>query len=227
MPVPRRQWEVDIVRYSGLLHSRGWVANHDGNISIKLDSNRFLITPTGTSKSDVERGNLLIVDKAGKRIGGKARSFSELNLHLYAYTVRPDIRVVMHAHPPSATGFAVAGHQIHTRMMAEPVVSLGAEIPMVPYTSPKTPESSLVLEGALSVANALLLENHGVMSVGPDLETAYLRMELVEHLAKIQVVAHQLGGVRLIPEEDVQILLESHRASGLHPSGSLGLSRAG
>jgi len=112
-------------------------------------------------------------------------------------------------------------------MMAEPVVSLGAEIPMVPYTSPKTPESSLVLEGALSVANALLLENHGVMSVGPDLETAYLRMELVEHLAKIQVVAHQLGGVRLIPEEDVQILLEAHRASGLHPSGSLGLSRAG
>ncbi|MBT6177481.1 MAG: class II aldolase/adducin family protein [Deltaproteobacteria bacterium] len=215
----RRDLEHEVVDYSQRLHQRGWVANHDGNISVRLEENRFLITPTAVSKGDVERSKLLVVDERGQRVSGRYRPFSEMNLHLYAYRQRPDIRVVMHAHPPTATGFAVAGVEIISTMMAEPVVSLGDVIPTVPYALPKTPESTLNMAPALVQSDAFLLQNHGVITVGPDLETAFLRMELVEHLAKIQLVAQQLGGASFIPYGDIEHLMGARAKAGLGPQG--------
>ena len=215
----RRDLEHALVDYSQRLHRSGWVANHDGNISVRLDEDRYLITPTAVSKADVDRSKLIVVDGRGQRVSGRYRAFSELNLHLYAYRERADVNVVMHAHPPTATGFAVAGVDILSTMMAEPVVSLGDVIPTVPYARPKTPESTLNMAPALAHSDAFLLQNHGVVTVGPDLETAYLRMELVEHLAKIQLVAQQLGGASYIPHADIEHLMDARAKAGLGPQG--------
>ena len=167
----------------------------------------------------MERETLLVVNDRGERVSGRYRAFSELNLHLHIYRQRPDVQAVIHAHPVTATGFSVAGVPILTTMMAEPVVSLGESVPLVPYARPKTPESTLNMTPHIEQADALLLQNHGVISYGPDLDTAYLRMELVEHLAKIQSAAHQVGGPSHIPHGDIEVLLDARAKAGLGPRG--------
>ncbi len=219
----RRQLEDQIVDYSHRLHSSGWVANHDGNITVRMAPDRFLATPTGVSKAAVCREQLIVVDSAGKVISGSSKPFSEIELHLYVYRHRSDVRAVMHAHPPTATGFAVAGQRILTTIMAEPVVSLGTDIPLVPYARPRSPEATLNMASFIEDADALMLASHGALTYGPDLETAFLRMELVEHLAKIQLVARQMGGVRELPTADVQKLLESRTNAGLGAAGRVRL----
>ncbi len=211
----RREREEQVVAYSRRLHAAGWVANHDGNVSVRLEPERFLITPTSFSKAAVEREDLVVIDAAGSVVSGRRKPPSELDLHLYMYRQRPDVQVVLHAHPPTATGFAVAGVPLRPTMLAEPVVSLGKTVPLVPYARPKTPEYTTNLGPCLEGADAWLLEHHGVLTVGPDLETAYLRMELVEHLAKIQLTAQSLGRLRDIPEADLGPLLEARRKAGL------------
>jgi L-fuculose-phosphate aldolase len=219
MGITRRELEHRVVEYSKRLHCAGWVANHDGNVSVRLEEDRFLITPTAFSKEAVERETLLVVNGRGERVSGRYRPFSEMNLHLYIYRQRPDVNAVLHAHPVTATGFAVAGVPVLTTMMAEPVVSLGESVPLVPYARPKSPESTLNMGSHVEQADALLLQNHGVISYGPDLETAYLRMELVEHLAKIQAAAHQVGGPSHIPHGDIEVLLDARAKAGLGARG--------
>lgn len=211
----RRQLEDELVDVSHALHAVGWVANHDGNVTVRLGAGRYLATPTAVSKADVTRASLILVDDRGAVVSGTRKPFSELALHLAIYRARPDVEAVVHAHPPAATGLSVAGIQVRTTMLAESVVSLGATIPMVPYAAPKTPEWTASLIPAVDDADAVLLENHGVITCGPDLETAYLRMELVEHLAKIQLAAHQAGLVRDIPSSDVDPLLQARTKAGL------------
>ena len=215
----RRDLEQQVVDYSHRLHQSGWVANHDGNITVKLEPGRFLATPTALSKADILREQLIVVDEGGKVVSGRMRPFSEIALHLYIYRQRPDVRVVMHAHPPTATGLSVAGVPVETTMMAEPVVSLGDSIPLIPYARPKSAQWTLGLSPAVEDADAITLQNHGVFTFGPDLETAYLRMELVEHLAKIQLVAHQAGGVTRIPGDDIEGLMEARAKAGLGSAG--------
>ena len=196
------------------VHARGWVANHDGNVSIRLEGGGFLASPTAVSKADVSPESLLVLDAEGKVLSGGRKVFSEFALHLAVFRARPDVSWVLHAHPPSATGFAVSGEALFDPpFMAEPVVSLGACVPTVAYAAPGS--STFGLEAAISDVDAVLLGNHGVLTVGSDAESAYLRMELVEHLARIQVVARQLGGPRPIPAEDVEKLLEARKKAGL------------
>ena len=164
MGITRRELELRVVEYSKRLHRAGWVANHDGNVSVRLDEDRFLITPTAFSKEAVERESLLVVNGRGEKVSGRFRPFSELNLHLYVYRQRPDVQAVLHAHPVTSTGFSVAGVQVLTTMMAEPVVSLGDSIPLVPYARPKSPESTLNLAPYVEQADALLLQKFVVTS---------------------------------------------------------------
>lgn len=215
MIATRRQLEDQVVDFSQRLHRSGWVANHDGNVTVRLGADRFLATPTALSKACVTREQLIVVDGAGKVVSGTKKPFGELELHLAVYRARADVQAVLHAHPPTATGFAVAGHELVPAIMAEPVVSLGAVIPLVPFARPRTPQATAALVPALDDADALLLAQHGVLTVGPDLETAFLRMELVEHLAKITLVANQLGGARMLPAADIEPLLEARAKAGL------------
>ena len=211
----RRDLELEVVEYSKRLATRGWVANHDGNITVRMDEDLYLATPTAFAKAQVERESLLYVNGRAEKVSGRTRPFSELNLHLFAYRARPDIATVIHAHPVHSCAFAVRGEPVLSTMLAESVVSLGAEIPLVPYAMPKTPESTQVLGDALRLNDVVIMENHGVLAVGPDLETAYLRLELVEHLATIQFKAIQLGGARTIPQADIEALLEARNKAGL------------
>lgn len=206
---------AELVRVSRALHTRGWVANHDGNITARLDAERVLSTPTATSKGDVSPESLIVVDQDGALLAGTRKPFSELKLHLAAYRRRADIGAVIHAHPPTATGFAAAGVSLGAPFMAEAVVSIGPEVPLLPFGLPGDPELDRALADALARADVFLLGNHGVLAVGPDPDLCLLRIELVEHLCRIALVARQLGGPRPIPEDVVAALTKKH--NGLFP----------
>jgi L-fuculose-phosphate aldolase len=196
--------------------ARGWVANHDGNVSARLGDGRFLASPTALPKADITPEMLLVVDGEGKVVQGSRRVFSEIGLHLACYRARPDVSVVLHAHPPTATGWACAGESFFERpFMAEPVVSLGESIPLVGFMAPGAPP--VELEQHIALVDAVLLANHGALTVAKDALTAFLRMELVEHLARIALVARQLGGPLPLPRDAVEALLEARRKSGLGP----------
>lgn len=203
------------------LHARGWVANHDGNVSVRVGEDRFLASPTAVSKADVRPESVILVDGEGKVVSGERKVFSEIALHLACFRARPEISWVVHAHPPTATGWAVAGESFFDPpFMAEPVVSLGGSIPLVTWSPPGGNTDDLA--AAVRGSDAVLLQNHGVISLGKDAETAFLRMELVEHLAKIALVARQIGGARPIPREAVERLLAARAKAGLNPgSGAI------
>jgi ribulose-5-phosphate 4-epimerase/fuculose-1-phosphate aldolase len=152
----------------------------------------------------------VVVDAEGKVVHGERRVFSEFALHLQSYRARPDVRWVVHSHAPHATGWAVTGQSFFDApFMGEPVVSLGDRIPLVPHGGD--------LGHAIAGVDAVLLQNHGVLTVGRDAETALLRMELVEHLARIALIARQLGGPLPLPQSDVDRLLEARAKAGLGP----------
>ena len=209
-----RQRAAEVADYAQRLHARGWVANHDGNVSVRDGSGRFLATPTATSKAAVRADGLVVVDEAGNKVGGAGKPFSEIGLHLAIYQQRRDVNAVVHAHPPTATGFAVAGVPLDEAFLAEAVVSLGPGVPTVPFAAPGA-DAGRALAGYAADCDAVLLGGHGVLAWGPDLETAYLRVELVEHLAKVALVARQLGGVRPLPSAALPALLAARAKAGL------------
>ncbi len=210
-----RELQKQIVRYAQDMASRGWVANHDGNLTARVAPGRFLATPTATSKADVNAANLIEVDAAGVVIAGRARRFSEIGLHLRVYDARDDVNAVVHAHPPAATALACSGSSLLTRpFIAEAVVSIGATIPTVPFALPGK-DAEAALAAVLGDVDAALLENHGVVAWGKDLEQAYLRLELVEHLARIALMAQDAGGVRPLPEATIASLLAKRASAGL------------
>ncbi len=192
------------------LHAVGWVANHDGNVSMRVGKDRFLITPTATSKAEVTEANLVVVDGAGKVIEGTRKPPGELELHLAAYRARPDCHAVVHAHPPVATAFGAARVALPLPL-PEAVVSLG-RVPLANFALPKTPQAIEAISSNLSQpeVEAVLLPGNGVLTVAADVALAYLRMELVEHVAKIVQAARALGGVQELPDAVMADLLKAH-----------------
>jgi L-fuculose-phosphate aldolase len=218
MPVaPLPKVRSELVAASRRLHQMGWVANHDGNISVRLTGKRLLITPTAYSKADVDDGSLIIVDLDGKVLEGRRKPFSELELHLAAYRARPEVEVVLHAHPPFATAFGLVGLELTPLALPELVVSLGDRIPTLPRAMPKTPEVVKGVEAAAAQGDAMLLSGNGALTLGADLSQALLRMELVEHYAKILTAARQLGQVEPLAPADLAKLLEARAKAGLGP----------
>ncbi len=204
-----------VVATARLLAERSWVANHDGNITVRIGKDRYLATPTATSKRLVSDALLIEVDGRGKRVSGTARPFSELALHLGIYQSRSDIAAVVHAHPPHATAIACsAGNLLERPFIAEAVVSIGASIPKVPFAA-SAGEARQALAAVAGDVDAALLENHGAIAWGADLEQAYLRLELVEHLARIALIAQAAGGVMPLPESTLTPLLEKRARAGL------------
>lgn len=208
---------TDIIEICRLIHDKGWVANHDGNITVRLAEDRFLATPTGISKRLINEDMLIVVNSAGKKVAGSLQPFSEINLHLAIYKNRTDIKAVLHAHPPYATAKACSGKNIIS-FIPEAMVSIGDQIPLVPLSKPGQ-EAAQALEKYLDDYDALMLQNHGVISYGDNIEQAYLRMELVEHLAKIENQALAWGGVKPLPEEMIKYLLNARTKAGLGKDG--------
>lgn len=208
MSHPEERARAALVSVSRRLHSAGWVANHDGNASALLSDGRMIATPTAVSKAEVSPESLVTLNAEGAVIAGTRKVFSEIALHRCAYRVREDVLAVLHAHPPYATAMAVAGVGLGAPFMAEPVVSLGREIPLIAHLLPGEDDGALA--EALAHADAVLLGNHGVLTVGPDLETCLLRMELVEHLAKIFTLSLPHGGPKALDPSLVETLQAKH-----------------
>jgi L-fuculose-phosphate aldolase len=209
------------------LSQKGFVANHDGNVTLKLPDGRFLATPTSFSKFDVTEDDLLVLDSSGKVLEGKHKVFSEVSWHLAIYRIRPDISCVVHAHPPTASGFGLAGQEIGVPGLPEAIVSLGRHILTTGFLSPLDKAASLAgglfdleFSRALGESDACVVPGNGVWAVGDDPLQAYLRVELVEQIARQHLVAHQLGGVRRLSSELVAELLKKRPTRGPVKTGN-------
>ena len=190
------------------VHQREYIAATDGNLSVRLDNQRVLATPTLMSKGMMEPDDLAIVDYQGKKILGRRNASSELAMHLLIYRRRPDVQAVVHAHPPVATGYAAANLPLNLALISEVVLALGC-IPVAEYGTPGTPELSDALAPLVGQYDAILMANHGVVTYGADLLSAYMRMETVEHFARVSLVAHLLGRQVLLSREEVGKLAEA------------------
>ena len=209
-----RQHRKAIVQYGRMLHENGFVAATDGNLSVRLDADHLLVTPTCISKGRMRASDMVVVNMEGKRIAGKRRVSSELAMHLLIYGLRPDVYGIVHAHPPTATGFAASGYDLNRPLVCEVVVGLGS-IPLARYGTPGTPELTDALEPLIPNHDAILMANHGVVTFGSSLESAYMKMETVEHFAKIALVTHLLGNEQPLGEKEVEKLQEvRHRYNG-------------
>lgn len=201
-----RQHREDICRFGKALHDRGFVAATDGNLSIRLDHDSVLCTPTAMSKGMMEPEDLVLVDMHGKKVMGKRNASSEMAMHLLIYRLRPDVKGIVHAHPPTATGYAAAGLPLNQALVSEVVLALGC-IPLARYGTPGTPELTQALEPLIPQYDALLMANHGVVTYGEDILRAFMKMETVEHFAKIALVTHLLGRQQLLSDDDVSKLM--------------------
>ncbi len=203
-----RQHREDIVRFGKMLHGRGFVAATDGNLSVRLDHETVLSTATGMSKGMLESEDLVVVDMSGRKVTGRRDVSSEVAMHLLIYKLRPDVHGIVHAHPPTATGYAAAGLPLNQALVSEIVITLGC-IPLAQYGTPGTPELTKALESLVPTYDAILMANHGVVTYGNDLVSAYMKMETVEHFAHIALVTHLLGRQQLLSDEDVGKLMEA------------------
>lgn len=200
----------EIVRLGKLLHDKGFVAATDGNISVRLDERRVLATPTCLSKGMMTVEDLVVVDMQGRKLEGFREVSSEIAMHMMIYRKCPETSAIVHAHPPTATGFAAAGMALDQPLVSEIVISLGS-IPLAEYATPGTQELVDSLEPLVCEHHAILMANHGVVTHAEDLHTAYMHMETVEHFAKIALTTHLLGRQQPLPQHRVGELDEIRR----------------
>lgn len=203
------------------VYNRGMVAANDGNFSVKTGPNEILCTPTGVSKGFMTPNMICKVDLDGNIIStdGKHKPSSEVKMHIRVYKERPDVNAVVHAHPMYGTAHAIAGIPLTKQIMPESTILLG-EVPIAKYGLPSTVEIPDSLEPFLQTHDAVLLENHGALSWGSDLMSAYFKMEGLEFYAQLSFTAQMLGGAKEIPSNEVQRLVDLRKAMGLtgkHP----------
>lgn len=204
----------DIVDVGKLVFQKGWVAANDGNLSIRLDDGRILCTPTGVCKGLMRPEDLIVCDRAGIKVEGSRERTSEIAMHLTIYEMRPDVRSVLHAHPPVATGFAVAGRPLNLAILPEVVIGLGS-VPLADYGLPGTPALTEGMLPYIPKYDAMLMANHGAVCYGEDVYQAYHRMETVEHFARITLVAELLGGAKPLPRIEVRKLFDARARYGV------------
>ena len=185
------------------------IRSSDGNISIRLEDDRFLVTPSGLYKRRLKSKQLLIVNHQGEVIKGKGslRPSSELLMHLEAYRQREDIRAVLHAHPPYSIALTIAGIPFPTDIIPEVLALLGF-LPAAPYATPGTQDLALSFSNLIKTYNAILLSNHGSLTVGKTLEEALLALERMELAAQLFYLAYRLGKIIPLPEEEIKRLRE-------------------
>lgn len=212
----------EIVKYSQKLDQKGFGANHDGNISVRFDD-VLLATPTAVSKGNITADLIITLDKNGTKVDGIGKPFSEIKLHLIAYRVRPEINAVVHAHPPFATARGLLDLPIKPAI-PEAIVSIGDVVPVVAFAMPGAKENDSIIANALAEVDVFIMPGNGVFAIGDCVEQAYLRLELVEHLAKIDYYARGMGTPMALTNDDVSSLMEKRAAIGLGPKKNIAIS---
>ena len=195
----------DLVRFSRWLSRLGFTPGTSGNLSAKLDQNRLLVTPTGVSKGLLKSADIVVVDLHGRLLAGTRKVTSEVSMHLAVYELRKDVQAVIHSHPPISTAFACSGRALDEMLCQEAVMTVGA-VPLAKYATTGTDQVAASLSCYIPHHDAILLESHGAVSYGKTLLDAFMKMETVEHLAHVALVAHQLGTPRHLRSEQVQEL---------------------
>ncbi len=207
------QLRESICHVGRMLYERGFIAATDGNISARLGEDRLLATPRMVCKGRMTPEMLVVTDLEGQKVAGDREASSELAMHLAVYRLRDDVGAVVHAHPPVATGFAVAGLPLDGALLSEVVLTLGC-IPLTEYGTPSTHEIVDSLIPYIPAHDALLLANHGAVAYGRDLEVGLNNMETLEHFARISLTAHLLGGARQLPATAIAKLIEVRERAG-------------
>src|SRR6201990_962711 len=208
------QLRADIVEIGRRMYARGYTASNDGNISCRLGADRLLMTPKSVCKGFMTPDMMCITDLDGKKVQGDRDPSSEMLMHLEVYRQRPDVQAVVHAHPPIATGFAVAGIGLTKAVLAEVLTTLGS-IPIAEYATPSTRELPDAVRKYVKAHDGMLLANHGALTLGADLFSAYYKMETIEHFAKISLVARLLGNENVLTREEVARLQELRGTYGI------------
>ena len=212
----------EICEICHLMWQNGWVAANDGNVSMRLSDGNILITPTGISKRLIEPELLVVTDINGKILEegkGGLKYSSESKMHLCCYKEREDVNGVLHAHPATATGFAVANKSLDDYSMIETIIAIGS-VPVTPFGTPSTDEVPNAIRPYLQEHDVLLLKNHGALTIGSDLLTAYYRMETLELFAKISLTAKLLGGAEELDKNNIERLINmraGYKVTGKHP----------
>jgi L-fuculose-phosphate aldolase len=208
------QLRADIVEVGRRMYARGYTASNDGNVSVRLGPDRLLMTPKGVCKGFMTPDMMCVADLEGRKIKGELDPSSEMLMHLEVYRQRQDVGAVVHAHPPIATGFAVAGIPLDRAVLAEVLTTLGS-VPIAEYATPSTKELPEAVRKYIKAHDGMLLANHGALTVGTDVYAAYYKMEIIEHFAHISFVARLLGRENLIAREEVLRLQELRGVYGI------------
>ncbi len=198
----------ELVQFAKWLSRLGFVPGTSGNLSVRLDRERLLATPSGASKYLLRPADMVIVDLDGRQLAGTRKMTSEIGMHLAIYHHRPDVQAVIHSHPPVATGFACTGRALDEVLCQEAIMSVGL-VPLACYATTGTREVAASLQPFLADHDAILMANHGAVSYGHSLLDAFLKTETVEHLAHIHLVAHQLGSARALKKEQLEQVLSA------------------
>jgi L-fuculose-phosphate aldolase len=216
----RSQAARDILLCCRRLWQAGLIAGQDGNVTVRYRPGRLLATPRGLCKADLAPEDLVEVDLDGRHLDGSRKATTELDLHLRVYRTDRGCGAVVHAHPPAATAFAVAGEGIPADVLPEVALLMG-EVPVAPYATPGTPALGDAVAPYLAAHEAVLLANHGALTWGSTLAAARIRMESLEHAARIPLAARSLGRViRLTPDQMHD--LERLRGTSRHGQTDLG-----
>ncbi|MFC1735680.1 class II aldolase/adducin family protein [Candidatus Hydrogenedentota bacterium] len=220
-----RELRKDICEIGRLMAEKDLVVATDGNISVKLGPNRFLATPSGLAKGRLTPDDLIVVDAQGSKVSGRRKPTSEIKMHMIAYEQRPDVGAAIHAHPPTATAFTIAGVTLAQCVIPEVVFTLGV-IPTSDYATPGTGETAEVVRDLVSKCDAMLLDRHGTLTIGPDIWDAYKKLEKVEHCAQVTMMARLLGNVKTLDPKQVGELKKVREMFNL-PGKAIGCSECG
>ncbi len=208
-----------IVHFSRQLHENGWAAGGQGNVTAMTADGRILATSADVSLGAIKEAELLTLDRFGRKLAGIGNPFVELPMHLAVFKGRLDVRAVVHAHPPASSAFAAANQAIEAFTFPEFIIQTGGSVPVVPFALPGSEALSQGLVPFMERYDVVLLEGHGVLAWGADLQTAMMLVELVEATARTLLDAATLGGVKKLPDPMISLLLEARTNAGLGPAG--------
>ncbi len=195
------------------MYARNFVGGTDGNISVRLEHGAYLCTPSGVSKGFMKPEDIVVAGPAAEKIRGNGKVTSEFHTHLACYEERPDINAVVHAHPPLATAFTIAGVSLAEPILPELVAALGG-VPVTAYATPGTPEGNEVVRPLIKQCDGVMLDRHGSVTVGSTLDAAYFKLEKIEHAATVLLAARQLGALRRLNNDEVERALATRAGYG-------------